>query len=196
MNRTFQGFGEEITVRMPSMIELSHFFQNLSPSKVDKNIIAQKKLVKMCMLEPSFIDLVKKKPGCVSSICDAILNIYGSGDLNIMPLDQDELDDTVAAAWVEAEGKGFSASELFAFSVRVASEDEDLVFIFRMPSQREIEDMRRDLFSIAVDKAFVDKICVHGPLKLVEEKYIGLYTGLSLYAHDRAGNEEKLVLKK
>lgn len=193
MQREFYGYGQTITTRMPSIDELTLFWRTHAKGSHQE---AQKKLAKACLVEPPLADLLKKYPGCVRNISDAVLNVYGAGDTGTMSLDQDELGDEAAAAWVAAEGKGFGPEELFAFTLRIHTDPDDLVFIFRMPSPREIEDVKRDALSIAVDRNFVQKICVFGPLKVIEEKYIGAYTPLAMYALERAGNEEELILKK
>ncbi len=187
MNRTIVGAGQTIEVRMPSSEEITALRRaKLSPE-------AARKFVKNCLVSPPLHELTATKPAIVLPLAAQILEIYGL-TTTIFQVDEDEMDGALATAFVEAQTKGFQG--LSAVQVPLETEPEPLVFIFRQPKEREIEDVQRDEKSVAVQEAFVRRICVHGPLDRVEKAYPGLWVPLAMYVIERNGFDEEFRLGK
>lgn len=175
------GWGETISARMPSLAELSTLREDQSPDKL-------KKLAKACMVSPPAAEFFARKPGAAIKVGSLILQACGAvSDLTV--LDEDELDDELAAAFVAAQNKGFES--LSVVVARVGSADHRV--ILRDAREREVDEYMKTESAEAAAK-LVRKLCVYPDKLDLEATAPGLYLSLSRFALDRVGMFEDATL--
>lgn len=178
---TINGWGETISARMPTLAELSSLREDQSPDKL-------KKLAKACMVSPPASEFFSRKPGAAIKMGSLILQACGAvGDLTV--LDEDELDEELAAAFLAAQDKGFEA--LSAVVARVGSAEYRL--ILRDAREREVDEYMKTESAEAAAK-LVRRLCVYPEKLELEASAPGLYLSLSKYALDRVGMFEDATL--
>lgn len=175
------GWGETISARMPTLAELSTLREDQSPDKL-------KKLAKACMVSPSAGDFFARKPGAAIKVGALILQACGAvSDLTV--LEEDELDDELAASFVAAQDKGFEALSVVVARVGAS----EFRVILRDAREREVDDYMKTESAEAAAK-LVKKICVFPERLELEATAPGLYLSLSRYALDRVGMFEDATL--
>jgi hypothetical protein len=199
MERKFSGLGG-FTVRMPTLEELTALWR----AKVESD--SQRKFVKAVLVQPSLAEIRKTHPAAVTSIVDAVLEVYGAVYYNAEDLEEDEMDDLgeeFLKAYVSAKEKSAALGKTndllvirVGFSNPKLSKDlgKPLAFILRRPKESEVDDFQRDHNSFHLAKNLVEKLCVHGPLATVSERFPGLWMGLAVRSISRAGSNEDIEL--
>lgn len=186
--KTLRGMGRTLTVRPPTLDELTKAAQDKMSAD------AMRRLAGVCLVTPSIAEIAKEKPAAIPNLCSAILEAFGVA-ADLTKLEPAELGAADAAAYVTASEKGFS-TPLVIVRAEAPGEPDPLIFIMRLPNDREMQDYLRDIASASSKAAMVHKVCVHGPLAKVKDHFPGLYLSLAQLLHDEAGRDEAFELEK
>lgn len=187
MTISIQFDGHDIQARVPTLADLSKLREGLS-GKRDSIAEAFKQFAKACIITPPFRDILKAKPAAGFTLGKTILEACG-GKAEPYVLEEDELDEQVAAAMVAAETKGFQGLT----PIVIGHKEEAHVLILRAAKEREIDAYFKTESAEAAQTLV--KACAVFPDPVDFDRTTpGLYLGLANFIVEQAGFRDEAAL--
>lgn len=180
----------ELSFRYPTLDEIAAFRQNDGT----KSLRVARKLVDAC---GDASDFLSAKPAAALKLALHILK--ASGMLaEVSELEEHELDEQMAAAYVAAQDKGFTGLHCYSYAERGASHR----LILREPRERELDEYMKDELGPRAAQNLVVACCVwadeDGPSRqralAIEKTAPGLYIPLALLLCHAAGMTAEIEL--
>ena len=187
---TAKVLGYSLSFRQPTLDEIADYRKNDGM----ESLRVSRKLVEAC---GDASEVLKAKPALALKLGLAILRASGmAGPLD--ELDESELDEEMAAAWVEAQGKGFESLHAFRYEANGASHR----LICREPRELELDTFTRDELAARAAQSLVAQCCVWcdrpGASKpnvlAIEKTAPGLYVPIATALYKCAGLTAEIEL--